>query len=259
MRSQFEAQGYLRFPFSHSLSKWAAVARAAGMGALSDPAQVHWWRHQHTWFVGVDGLPNDPDGTVQGGPPLTGEVIDLVRDYFGFSGPWHRAQVSVCRPGYPLRDDGETEAQHRFRRSRDAAHVDGLHGEGPQRRRHLREFHNFILGLPLSEADADAAPLVVWQGSHVIMREMFVTAFAGISPQTWGEVDLTTPYQAARNRVFAECPRVPLPARVGEATLVHRFALHGVAPWGENATASPEGRMIAYFRPEMADRLIWLG
>jgi hypothetical protein len=32
--------------------------------------------------------------------------------------------------------------------------------------------------------------------------------------------------------------------------LIHRLALHGVAPWAEGAEAGPEGRMIAYFRPE---------
>jgi hypothetical protein len=41
-----------------------------------------------------------------------------------------------------------------------------------------------------------------------------------------------------------------VPAQPGEAVLVHRLALHGVAPWQKGATAPPEGRMIAYFRPE---------
>jgi len=44
----------------------------------------------------------------------------------------------------------------------------------------------------------------------------------------------------------------------GEAYLVHRFALHGVAPWDEDAKAGPDGRMIAYFRPELPDRGLWL-
>mgnify|MGYP001765318694 CR=1 FL=1 len=259
LRAQFAAQGYLRFPFAPEIARWAEAARGAGVSTLSDPAHAHWWRHRRTWFVGVDALPNDPEGIVPGGPPFSGAAIDFIRRDLGFTGAWHRAQVSACFPGYPLQDDDESEVQHRFRLTRDAAHVDGLHGEGPERRRHMREFHAFILGLPLTDATADAAPLVVWAGSHIIMQEVFAKAFAGVPPGQWGDVDVTQGYQAARKRVFAECPRIALPARPGEATLVHCFTLHGVAPWGEHASASPQGRMIAYFRPEMTDRISWLG
>jgi hypothetical protein len=38
---------------------------------------------------------------------------------------------------------------------------------------------------------------------------------------------------------------------------VDRFALHGVAPWRSGDTAPPEGRMIAYFRPEFDDPTDW--
>jgi hypothetical protein len=31
------------------------------------------------------------------------------------------------------------------------------------------------------------------------------------------------------------------------------MTLHGVAPWSEGAMAPPEGRMVAYFRPELPD------
>ena len=258
-RTAFEAQGYLRFPVTPALTRWAEAAARAGVAALDDPAHAHWWRHGRTWFVGVDALPNDGDGAVPGGPALMGEAIDFVRQELGFTQPWHKAQISVCFPGYPQRDADESDTQHRFRRARDAAHVDGLHGEGPARRRHMREFHEFILGLPLTDASSDAAPLVVWAGSHVIMQQMFRLAFAHVPPQTWGDVDVTAFYQAARARVFDECPRIELPAQPGEATLVHRFTVHGVAPWGEQASASPHGRMIAYFRPETEDRVMWLG
>lgn len=256
--SLFRSRGYLRFPASPGLLRWAGAARVAGLAAMADPAQAKWWRHRRTWFVGVDALPNDADGVVPGGPPLTGEAIRFVTQHLGFAGPWHRAQVSVCRPGYPQRDDGESDTQHRFRRDRDAAHVDGLHAEGEARRRHMREFHDFILGLPLGDASAEASPLVVWEGSHLIMQEMFRTVFANVAPQAWEDVDVTDAYHATRRRAFAECPRVTLPATAGEATLVHRFALHGVAPWAPGATSSAEGRMIAYFRPETKDRVKWL-
>lgn len=258
MRSTFDAQGYLRFAFSPLSALWAEAARAAGSAALTDAAHAHWWRHRRTWFVGVDALPNDGTGAVPGGPPLSGPAVDFILQELGFAGPWHRAQVSACFPGYPLRGADESETQQHFRLKRDAAHVDGLHGEGPGRRRHMREFHAFILGLPLTEASADASPLVVWAHSHLIMQDVFRKAFAHVPPEAWGEIDVTEAYQAARTRVFAECPRVTLPAQPGEATLVHRFALHGVAPWGEGATAGTHGRMIAYFRPETTDRVRWL-
>ena len=45
-----------------------------------------------------------------------------------------------------------------------------------------------------------------------------------------------------------QCRRVPVTARPGEAYLVHRLCLHGVAPWAEDA--GEEVRAIAYFRPD---------
>lgn len=53
---------------------------------------------------------------------------------------------------------------------------------------------------------------------------------------------------------------MPLTAPPGAAILVHRMALRGVASWAEGAIAPPEGRMIAYFRPEFPDtaRADWL-
>jgi len=44
----------------------------------------------------------------------------------------------------------------------------------------------------------------------------------------------------------------------GEALLLHRMILHGMAPWADGAAAEPEGRIIAYFRPEFADVQDWL-
>ena len=41
---------------------------------------------------------------------------------------------------------------------------------GPERQRMLRERHAWLLGLPLSETSAGASPLVVWEGSHHLMR-----------------------------------------------------------------------------------------
>ena len=255
---QFDARGFVLFDCDAVTAAWAQHAAGQAGRILADPAHDHWYRHRRSWFVGVDALENDGEGRLPGGPPLAGAAISFVREELGFDGPWHEGQVSVCFPGYPQKDEHESAAAHSFRKTRDAAHVDGLHGEGPDKRRHLREFHHFILGLPLTVTGEGAAPFVVWEGSHHIMREMFAAALAAIPPSQWSDADLTETYQAARRRAFETCPRVVLHAGPGEAYLVHRHALHGVAPWQEGAAAPPAGRAIAYFRPEMPDRQHWL-
>jgi hypothetical protein len=92
----------------------------------------------------------------------------------------------------------------------------------------------------------------VWEGSHIILRDAFRAALAGYPPDQLHDVDVTAAYQAARRTVFDTCKRLALPARPGEAIFLHRHILHGVAPWADTASARPEGRMIAYFRPQMA-------
>jgi len=113
-------------------------------------------------------------------------------------------------------------------------------------RRRLGELHGFILGLPLTETPPGAAPLVVWEGSHEIIRRVLRKRYRGIPPERWADEDVTEAYRSARQECFETCRRQALHARPGEAYLVHRLALHGVAPW----TAEAQGeRMIAYFRP----------
>jgi hypothetical protein len=247
---ELEIKGYTRFPFDPRLAAWAAHTASTSSAILSEPSHEKWWRHQRTWFVGVDALPNDQDGRLPNGPPLAGSVIDFIRAELDFQGPWHRGQLSVCFPGYPQRDAQESEAQHKFRMTRDGAHVDGLHGEGPTKRRHFREAHQFILGIPLNVASAENSPLVVWDGSHLVMQDMFAQVFAGITESRWSEVDVTEAYHAARQRCFETCRRVAVYAQPGESYVIHKFALHGVAPWvGDGATSG--SRMIAYFLPRM--------
>jgi len=254
----FFSDGFLRFPVDAATLDWARHALAPAAQATRDPANAAWLRCGGTWFVGVDALPNDPTGRLPGGPPLAGEAMSIVTDALGLHLPLHRAQVSVCYPGYPQPSAEESEAAYSFRRNRDAAHVDGLLAEGPEKRRYLREPHAYILGITLTEQSADAAPLTVWKGSHRIMKQMFAATFAGKAPETWPEVDVTAAYQEARRRVFETCERLALPSSPGEAVLVHRHLVHGVAPWGEQATASPEGRMIAYLRPVFPSIRDWI-
>ena len=229
--------GYVVFPFDPDLAVWAKAAAARAERVLAEATE---FRHGGTWFVGVDALPNMPDGSIDG-VPLAG----AWRGHVAMPDQWHRAQLSVVFPGYPRQDADESDAAHRFRRQRDAAHVDGLLPEGPLRRRHLREPHSFILGLPLNEAEA--SPLVVYPESHRIIGRAFAQAFDGVPVEDWGDVDITDVYQSARREVFATCARVEVAAKPGQATLLHRHLLHGVAPWDPLCEA--QQRMVAYFRP----------
>lgn len=262
LKADFLDRGWCRFGADPALAAWAAAVLPAARAAVAAPANAHWWRCGGTWFVGVNALPNGDDGAVAGGPPLAGRAVDFVRRDLGLDIPWDRAwdraQVSVCRPGYPRPWAGESEAALRYRRRRDAAHVDGLLAEGPDRRRHPREAHAFILGIPLAAADPGASPFVVWEGSHHVIRAALAERLAGLDPAAWGGADVTGAYHAARRRAFAACPRVELPARPGEAYLAHRLALHGMAPWAPGAAAGADGRMVAYFRPPLSTPAPWL-
>lgn len=243
------ARGWKRIGPHPGIAAWAEAARPVAEAAIAASAEP--WRCGETWFVGVDALPNAADGSIAG-QPFPWADLGLAPE------PLHRAQLSVVRPGYPQPWSGESDSAFRFRRDRDAAHLDGLLPVGPQKRRQIAEPHGWILGLPLNLCAAGAAPLTVWEGSHEILRSALRAALAPHDPARWGEVDITEAYQAARRQCFETCPRVLLPARPGEATLLHRLTLHGVAPWAEGAEAPPVGRIVAYFRPQLARVADWI-
>ncbi|RED49925.1 hypothetical protein [Aestuariispira insulae] len=259
LTQHFEDLGWCRFPFDFRLKDWVDAALKPARATVTDPANEEWFRYGRTWFVGVHVLPNDPAGRVEGGPELAGGAMDFIRTLPGneaFS--LDRAQVSVCYPGYPQPMAGESDGVYRFRMNRDAAHLDGLLHVGADRRRYLKQFHRFVLGIPLVETRGRASPFVIWEGSHRIIGDALKKAFSGLSESEWDQVDLTEIYQAARREVFETCRRVELAAAPGEAYLAHRHSIHGMAPWGKDAQAGPDGRMIAYFRPETEDRQTWL-
>lgn len=241
-------QGWARIGPHGRIRDWAEAALPLARSALRQSAEP--LRCGGTWAVGLDLLANGADGGI-GGVPLPWDLFGLRPE------PLHRAQLSAVYPGYPRPSAEETPAALAFRRSRDAAHLDGLLPMGPQRRRMLREPHGWILGLPLTACGPGAAPLVVWEGSQALMGAALRAALLPHLPETWSEVDLTGPYAEARREVFATCRRVEVPAVPGEAILLHRMTLHGVAPWAEGAVAPPEGRIIAYFRPLLPSVEVW--
>jgi hypothetical protein len=239
--------GWQRIGPHPAIAAWAKAAHAAARDHLATTPEP--WRCGGTWFVGVDALPNGPDGSIHT-TPFPWQALPLVPE------PLHRAQLSVIRPGYPQPSPDETPAAFAFRRDRDAAHLDGLLAVGPAKRRMVKEPHGWILGLPLNLTSA--APLSVWEGSHEILRAALLRALSPHPPEAWGEVDITEAYQQARRDIFATCRRVELPASPGEATLLHRLTLHGVVAWKPEDEAPPEGRMIAYLRPQLSSVEAWL-
>lgn len=261
LSDHYLTRGWVRFPADAATRAWADHARVQGLSAIDDPAHAFWMQCQGTWFIGVDALDNDASGRLPDGPPLAGAAIDFLTHEHGPLPALHKGQLSVTFPGYPKPRDGEGEAAFRYRLNRDAAHVDGvkLIPGSETRRRNLDEPHAWVLGLPLNAASADASPLVVWEGSHEIMRRAFTAAFDGYAPDTWPTLDITDAYTSARKEVFETCKRVTVHAQPGEAYIMHRLTLHGVAPWADTATAPKgEGRMIAYFRPEVSSLQDWL-
>lgn len=230
------------------ITEWAAAAAPVATNAVCTSFEQ--WRCGGTWFVGLDALPNGPDGSIGG--------VRFPWDDLGLAPiPLHPGQLSVVRAGYPLQDAGESDTAFRFRQSRDAAHLDGLLPIGPLKQRMVKEPHAWILGIPLNAADAGASPLVVWEGSHRIMSKALREAFADCTGPL-ADHDITAAYQTARKQVFATCPRVELPGQPGEAVLLHRHLIHGVAPWADGARAAPPGRMVCYFRPLMPSVEHWV-
>jgi hypothetical protein len=255
----FFSQGWCQFDFDPLLFEWVESALAPARETVCAESNARWYRYQNTWFAGVNVLPNDVQGEIGNSGPLQGRAVDFIETGLGLRNfAWDAAQISVCFPGYPQPMDGESSAKGRFRRERDAAHVDGLLPVGEERRRHLREHHGFILGIPMVQFSSGASPFVVWEKSHEIMRDYFTRRFSDIPPDQWGDIDLTEVYHEARKQAFENCKRVEIHARPGEAFLAHRLVLHGMAPWREDAEAGDDGRMICYFRPDPFGPGEWL-
>ena len=127
-------------------------------------------------------------------------------------------------------------------------HFLGFKLERETKRRFLDEAHAFILGYPI--LPSSNAPLVVWEGSHDIIRKNLQRFQRSKGLESLQDVDLTDVYHETRRQIFDTCERIELPAKPGEATMVHRLALHGISPWGQDPDDDGQ-RAILYFRPEL--------
>jgi hypothetical protein len=241
--------GWRIVPHHARVLAWANAALPLAITSLATDAQPK--RCGGTWAVGLDLLENDALGGV-GDVPLPWDVLGLSPE------PVHKAQLSTIYPGYPQASAEETAAAFEFRKNRDAAHLDGLLPLGPQKQRYIKEPHAWILGIALNACSADASPLVVWEGSHIIMKAALDAYLQGFVPESWNDVDVTHAYKVARAKVFATCKRRELPISPGQATVLHRHLVHGVAPWATQASAPEQGRIIAYFRPLLPSVQSWL-
>ena len=79
-RSELLTRSWCRFPFDPALANWVRQVLPAAKQTRFDDAHRRWLRCGETWFAGVNALPNDADGAVAGGPPLSGIAVDFLRD-----------------------------------------------------------------------------------------------------------------------------------------------------------------------------------
>lgn len=255
--------GFCVFEPDQAILDWVQLTLPAARQAVAAATNRHWLRHNKTWFAGVNVLPNDASGKVMGGIAVQGRAAQFVETSLnGNLQALDRAQVSVCYPGYPQQDADETNAAFNFRLKRDAAHLDGLlrktNADG-QSKRYIREHHDYIFGIGMSAASAEAAPFVVWEGSHQLVRRGLQETLRGISPNEWHNTDIVGAYQDLRRSIFARCPRIEVPLKKGQTIVAHRLLLHGTAPWRAGAKASQDGRMTCFFRPSNLRPEQWLG
>ena len=153
---------------------------------------------------------------------------------------------------------GETPSAFKYRKNRFNAHVDGVLPVGVAKQRYAREYHAFILGIPLVDYNEFAAPVVVWEGSHKIMLTYLSKKLIKLKDSLWKNEDITDIYREARREIFAKCKPKNITIPVGGSYLIHRLALHGVMPWKKNGKSGNGGRMIAYFRPQFNEAKFWL-
>ena len=254
----FMHNGWVIFEHDEQLENWASQTLPMARQAISAPENQQWLRHGNTWFAGVNVLNNDHTGKVPNGINLQGNAATFIQETI-IKAPLNldRGQLSICYPGYPKQSRHESDAAHGYRLRRDAAHVDGLLKEADGER-YCREYHDYILAIPMVDFSSDAAPFVVWNGSHKLVQSAFQEHLNKLPPDQWANTAITQCYKNSRNKIFTECERVEIALKPGEALVGHRLLLHGTAPWQESANAGKDGRLICFFRPASLSIEQWL-
>ncbi len=228
------------------------------------------FRSGSTWFVGTNFLDNNSQGKI-GNRQLSKKIIDNISNYFGTKIQyWDKGQVSICWPGYPKKDTLESEKSFNFRIKRFASHIDGIIPLGLQKRRFAKEYHAFILGLPIMNNFKNNASLVVWEGSHKIFRNFFRNIYDGVSSNKISDTDITELYNECRNKVFTKCNVKKIVPNFKQPYLLDRHLLHGIDQWKDPNSGSyaiknkhlvnnlSNGRIVVYFRPVFSDPYDWI-
>ena len=141
---------------------------------------------------------------------------------------------------------------------------------GSNKRRFAKEYHAFILGFPIMNNYPDCAPLVVWEGSHIIFRNFFKEIYEGISSNKISNIDITDLYNECRKKVFSNCEVKKIIPQFNQPFLLDRHLLHGIAEWKEYKNDKSkltnnkvlnrlsDGRIIVYFRPIFTNPYDWI-
>ena len=259
MWDAFRRLGWQTLPRDQSVLDWTSCVRtwvdAKLIAKQFSPSQL---RCGGTWFAGVNFLENKGSGEFNGISFSGHSVAEILKQFGVYFDGWDSAQVSICYPGYPKKMNEESTAAFEYRKKRYGAHVDGIIPVGINKRRFLKEPHAFVLGIPLSDFNKYAAPLVVWEGSHKIIRSMIWEKLKNFDPQSWTNIDITENYHEARRIIFNTCKPKIITAPVGSTYIIHRHSLHGIMPWDKRGDSEASGRMIAYFRPKLKKLEYWL-
>lgn len=260
LQQDLAQKGWHRLSASEELNAWSEVHLSAAQNCMGDKQHKQWWRYQNTWFAGVNALPNDDKGAVGDKPPLPQSLRQLLADYCQTSiQAMDQGQISALFPGYPQPDPQQSKAANHFRKHHFAAHLDGLVPHGPDRRRLLTEQHSFILGISLTDHPANAAPLMVWPGSHMILQKWLIDHLGSLPESDWCTFDLTQSYQQTRQQILADIQPQAIHLDQGDAYVFHRHMLHGMGSWPPKAVDhNAQGRILAYFRPCWHQPQAWL-
>tara|TARA_B100000902_G_scaffold171834_1_gene166099 strand:+ start:425 stop:1258 length:834 start_codon:yes stop_codon:yes gene_type:complete len=223
-----------------------------------------------TWFVGTNFLDNSSNGNI-GAKLMSKKIFNNILKKFGPNIKyWDKGQVSICWPGYPKKDEKETEQSFNFRIKRFASHIDGIIPFGSRKRRFAKEFHAFILGFPIQNNCLDCAPLVLWEGSHKIFRKFFKEIYEGITSNKISSIDITELYNEYRKKVFTNCEVKKIVPQFNQPFLLDRHILHGIHKWKEKNNVKfnsknnrplnsiSDGRITIYFRPVFFNPLDWV-